>query len=163
MYRNVLTEMSLTETARTKCPVTETAQTETARPKSPAPCQYTHHSYISSCSRIERCWVRCPIWCRSFHSKKLDVALNDTMRRITGCLRPTPIGLLPKLAGIAPGTGLFALADSNWPFRSESFRSESFRSESFRSESFRSGPFRSGPFRSGRSGLETFRSRHFCT
>ena len=31
--------------------------------KLPAPthmCQYTHHSYISSCNRLQRCWIRCP-------------------------------------------------------------------------------------------------------
>ena len=43
-----------------------------------------------------------PIWCRSCHSKKLDFALNDTLRLTTGCLRSTPTGLLPILAGIAP-------------------------------------------------------------
>jgi len=41
-----------------------------------------------------------PVWCRSCHSKKLDVALNDTQRLITGCLCPTPIGLLPILTGM---------------------------------------------------------------
>ena len=41
-------------------------------------------------------------WCRSTHTNKLDHALNDTMRLITGCLRPTPTDLLPVLAGIAP-------------------------------------------------------------
>ena len=41
-------------------------------------------------------------WCRSTHTKKLAGALNDTMRLITGCLRPTPTDLLPVLAGIAP-------------------------------------------------------------
>ena len=41
-------------------------------------------------------------WCRSTHCKKLDRTLNDTLRLITGCLRPTPTHLLPVLAGIAP-------------------------------------------------------------
>ena len=41
-------------------------------------------------------------WCRSTHTRKLDCALNDTLRLITGCLRPTPTDLLPVLAGIAP-------------------------------------------------------------
>ena len=41
-------------------------------------------------------------WCRSTHTRKLDCALNDTLRLITGCLRPTPTDLLPFLAGIAP-------------------------------------------------------------
>jgi len=58
-----------------------------------------------------------PGWCRSCHSKKVDVALNDTLPLITGCLRPISTGLLverapqlqtlllealPILAGIAP-------------------------------------------------------------
>ena len=43
-----------------------------------------------------------PTWCRSKHTRKLDVALNDTMRIITGCLQPTPTECLPVLAGIPP-------------------------------------------------------------
>ncbi|XP_072169950.1 uncharacterized protein [Diadema setosum] len=41
-------------------------------------------------------------WCRSVHTHKLDTTLNETLRIITGCLRPTPSELLPVLAGIAP-------------------------------------------------------------
>ena len=43
-----------------------------------------------------------PAWCRSAHTRKLDVALNDTMRIITGCMRPTETTFLPVLAGITP-------------------------------------------------------------
>ena len=43
-----------------------------------------------------------PAWCRSTHTRKLDVALNDTMRIITGCMRPTETMFLPVLAGITP-------------------------------------------------------------
>ena len=43
-----------------------------------------------------------PAWCRSSHVKKLDVTLNDTMRIVNGCLRPTPVKYLPVLSGIAP-------------------------------------------------------------
>ena len=44
-----------------------------------------------------------PAWCRSTHvKKKLDVTLNDTMRIVNGCLRPTPVKYLPVLSGIAP-------------------------------------------------------------
>ena len=43
-----------------------------------------------------------PAWCRSTHTRKLDVALNDTMRIITGCMRPTETTFLPVLAGITP-------------------------------------------------------------
>ena len=43
-----------------------------------------------------------PDWCRSTHARKLDVALNDPMRIITGCMRPTETTFLPVLAGIMP-------------------------------------------------------------
>ena len=43
-----------------------------------------------------------PAWCRSSHTRKLNVALNDTMRIITGCMRPTKTTFLPVLAGITP-------------------------------------------------------------
>ena len=43
-----------------------------------------------------------PVWSRSPHTKKVDVAINNALRIITGCLKPTPIVLLPVLAGIAP-------------------------------------------------------------
>lgn len=44
----------------------------------------------------------CPVWERSSHAKKLDPALNNTCRSITGCLKPTNINNLHLLAGIAP-------------------------------------------------------------
>ena len=37
-----------------------------------------------------------------YPTRKLDVALNDTMRIITGCMRPTETTFLPVLAGITP-------------------------------------------------------------
>jgi len=37
-----------------------------------------------------------------FHTKKLDVALSDTLRIISGCLKPTRRELLPVLPGIPP-------------------------------------------------------------
>ena len=43
-----------------------------------------------------------PAWCRSTHTRNLDVALNDTMRIITGCMGPTETTFLPVLAGITP-------------------------------------------------------------
>ena len=45
-----------------------------------------------------------PVWCQSTYSRKIDATLNDTMRIVTGCLRPTPTNLLPVLAGIAPSS-----------------------------------------------------------
>ena len=41
-----------------------------------------------------------PAWCRSTHTEKLDVALNKTLRIISGCLKPTSRELLPVLSGI---------------------------------------------------------------
>ena len=45
-----------------------------------------------------------PVWCCccSTHTKKLDIALNDTMRIITGCMRPMETTFMPVLAGITP-------------------------------------------------------------
>ena len=43
-----------------------------------------------------------PVWSRSPHVKKVDVAINSSLRTIYGCLKPTPVFLLPVLAGIAP-------------------------------------------------------------
>ena len=45
-----------------------------------------------------------PVWCRSFHTKKLDSTLNNALRMVSGCLRATPVNQLPILAGIAPPT-----------------------------------------------------------
>ncbi|XP_055703521.1 uncharacterized protein LOC129802013 [Phlebotomus papatasi] len=42
------------------------------------------------------------VWERSAHTKKVDVALNDTVRIVTGCLKSTPVTKLYPLAGIAP-------------------------------------------------------------
>ena len=43
-----------------------------------------------------------PVWSRSPHVKKVDVAINSSLRTISGCLKPTPVFQLPVLAGIAP-------------------------------------------------------------
>ena len=42
------------------------------------------------------------VWSRSPHVKKVDVAINSSLRTIYGCLKPTPVFQLPVLAGIAP-------------------------------------------------------------
>ena len=42
------------------------------------------------------------VWCRSTHTRLIDSNLNDTLRIVTGCLRPTPTEGLPVLAGIQP-------------------------------------------------------------
>ena len=31
-----------------------------------------------------------PVWCRSTHTRLIDSVLNDALRIVTGCLRPTP-------------------------------------------------------------------------
>lgn len=44
----------------------------------------------------------CPVWMSSTHAKKVDVAVNETCRIITGCLKPTNTNKLYTLCGIAP-------------------------------------------------------------
>ena len=41
-----------------------------------------------------------PVWCRSMHTRLIHSVLNDTLRIVTGCLRPTPSINLPVLSGI---------------------------------------------------------------
>ena len=43
-----------------------------------------------------------PVWCRSAHSHLIDSALNDALRIVSGCLRPTSTIYLPVLSGIQP-------------------------------------------------------------
>ena len=43
-----------------------------------------------------------PIWCGSAHTRFIDSVLNDALRMVTGCLRPTPTDHLPVLSGIQP-------------------------------------------------------------
>ena len=42
------------------------------------------------------------VWCRSAHTCLIDSVLNDALRIVTGCLRPTPTDHLPILSGIQP-------------------------------------------------------------
>ena len=51
------------------------------------------------CSTAEYC---APVWCRSTHTRLIDSILNDALRIVTGCFRPTPTEDLPVLAGIKP-------------------------------------------------------------
>ena len=44
----------------------------------------------------------CSSWGRSRHNGHVNIALNDTCRIITGCLKATPIPCVCALAGIAP-------------------------------------------------------------
>ena len=43
-----------------------------------------------------------PAWCPSAHTCLIDSVLNDALRIVTGCLRPTPTDNLPDLSGIQP-------------------------------------------------------------
>ena len=42
------------------------------------------------------------VWCRSAHTHLIDSALNNALRIVTECLRPTPTKHLPILSGIQP-------------------------------------------------------------
>ena len=44
----------------------------------------------------------CPVWARSTHARKLNPALHDCFRIISGCLKPTNLDTVHLLAGIAP-------------------------------------------------------------
>ena len=43
-----------------------------------------------------------PVWCCSTPTRLIDSILDDALRIVTGCLRPTPTEDLPVLAGIQP-------------------------------------------------------------
>ena len=43
-----------------------------------------------------------PVWCHSAHTRLINKPINDALRIVTGCLRPTPIDNLFVLAGILP-------------------------------------------------------------
>ena len=43
-----------------------------------------------------------PVWCHSSLTRLLGSALNDALRIVTGCMRPTPTDHLPILSGIQP-------------------------------------------------------------
>ena len=43
-----------------------------------------------------------PVWCRCAHTRLIDSVLNDALRIVTGCLRPTPTDHLPVLSDIQP-------------------------------------------------------------
>ena len=43
-----------------------------------------------------------PAWCRSAHTRLIDSILNDALRIVSGCLRPTPTDNLTVLSDIQP-------------------------------------------------------------
>ena len=44
----------------------------------------------------------CPVWARSAHASKLNPALHDCCRVISGCLKPANVDSIHLLAGVAP-------------------------------------------------------------
>lgn len=46
----------------------------------------------------------CPVWSHSVHAKKVDIALNNCLRLITGTIKSTPVEWLPVLANIIPAS-----------------------------------------------------------
>ena len=58
------------------------------------------HSCLALCySAVE---YACPVGARSTHARKLNPALHDCCRIISGCLKPTNLDSVHLLAGIAP-------------------------------------------------------------
>ena len=43
-----------------------------------------------------------PVWCRSAHTHRLDAALNNGLRLVSGSIRSTPTFMLPVVSGIMP-------------------------------------------------------------
>ena len=43
-----------------------------------------------------------PVWCRSANTHRLDAALNNGFRLVSGCIRSTPTSMLPVVSGIIP-------------------------------------------------------------
>ena len=43
-----------------------------------------------------------PVWSHSRHTIKVNTVLKDALRIISGAISPTPIAMLPVLAGIPP-------------------------------------------------------------
>ena len=60
---------------------------------------YSAAEYCTGYSAAEYC---APVWCRSAHTCLIDSVLNDALRIVTGCLRPTPTDHLSVLSGIQP-------------------------------------------------------------
>ena len=59
--------------------------------------------HISTLSLVHSTAEYCaPVWCCSAHTCLIDSVLNDALRIVTGCLRPTPTDYLPVLSGIQP-------------------------------------------------------------
>ena len=55
-----------------------------------------------------------PVWCCSAHTRLIDSILNNVLRIVTGCLRPTPTDQLPILSGIQPAKFRDTLLGLSW-------------------------------------------------
>ena len=64
-------------------------------------CQNTTHSRLIS-GLLNECEHCAPVWSRSAHTRLIDRVLNDVLRIVTGCLRPTQTDHLPILSSILP-------------------------------------------------------------
>ena len=64
--------------------------------------QASNHQNNSSCILYSTAEYARPVWDRSRHVSKLDPALNEACRSITGCLRPTSVENEYLLTGIVP-------------------------------------------------------------
>ena len=99
-----------TERSRTVITLKHCAKTIHARFAADAICGFRMgrwcHDIAHSClvSDLFNCWVGycAPARCRSAHTCLIDGVLNDALRIITGCLRPTPTDNLPALSDIQP-------------------------------------------------------------
>ena len=56
-----------------------------------------------------------PIWCRSAYTRLIDSVLNEAVRIVTGCLRPTPTDYLPILSGSSHLSFAEWERHSSWP------------------------------------------------
>ena len=51
-------------------------------------CYNTPHSH--PCLGLYQAEYSAPVWCRSAHTRLIKKLINDALRIVTGCLRPTP-------------------------------------------------------------------------
>ena len=58
-----------------------------------------------------------PVWCCCAHTRLIDSVLNDALRIVTGCLRPTPTDHLSVLSGIQPAELRRVGATLSLPYR----------------------------------------------
>jgi len=64
--------------------------------------RYFLHVYLESCSFLKAEISLFLSGAANAHTRLNDLAINDALRIVNGCLRPTPADNLPILAGIQP-------------------------------------------------------------